>query len=308
MNLNSIFLCINCVQPAYGNEHNLPVPPAPSATVSSKPAYPPTMPIRQPAQASAAHTQLHTTLHNTTPSQVNTHTSVGTSVASAMQGMSGTSASDWLFGAFTTTPTNSNHGSTLTIGTNLNTSGKSSSNVTPVAQYTAPTTTMHTIPTSTTHYTHATATGLVTPTRDVVRLHTYHNNSNKTQSPSTENLYKTTSTPTKNGFISPDLTADRLVEQNYYYHSTSSIHSSSSDSVNATTPALQAAVPAYLLNPSENTMKKTTKSTVASGLVQVKGTTHPRHGSPTKGNILIIIFIFVFCFYTMVVFEYALVS
>eukprot|EP01032_Pedospumella_encystans_P010795 gene10795-12590_t len=197
--------------------------------------------------------------------------------------MSGTSASDWLFGAFTTTPTNANQASTVSIGKNLNnSSSKAGSVVTPVAQYTAPTTTMHTIPTTTAaHYTSSNTTaGLVTPTREVVRLHSNHN---KTHSPSTEDLYKTTSTPKKNGFISPDLTADRLVEQNYHYHSTTSINSSSSESVNASTPALQAAVPAYLLNQSDNSVKKPSKSSVASGLVQVKGTTPPRHGSPTKG-------------------------
>eukprot|EP01032_Pedospumella_encystans_P010796 gene10796-12591_t len=199
--------------------------------------------------------------------------------------MSGTSASDWLFGAFTTTPTNANHASTLSIGKNLNTSSSKMSNVvTPVAQYTAPTTTMHTIPTTSTHYTSSnTSAGLVTPTREVVRLHTNRNNNQKTQSPSTEDLYKTTSTPKKTGFISPDLTVDRLVEQNYHYHSTTSINSSSSESVNASTPALQAAVPAYLLNQSDTSVNKTSKSSVASGLVQVKGTTPPRHGSPTKG-------------------------
>lgn len=268
------------------------MPPAHTATISTKPAYPPTLPIRQPAQASAAHNQLHTTLHNTTPSQVNTNTSVstGTSVTSAIPGMSGTSASDWLFGAFTTTPTNGSHASTLSIGKNLNTSSsKMSGVVTPVAQYTAPATTMHTIPTSTTYSTtSSTSAGLVTPTREVVRLHTNHNN---TQSPSTEDLYKTTSTFTKNGFISTDLTADRLVEQNYHYHyhSTTSINSSSTESVNASTPALQAAVPAHLLNQADYSMKKTNKSSMASGLVQVKGTTPPRHGSPTKGKLFLLV-------------------
>ena len=217
----------------------------------------------------------------------------GTSVTSAIPGMSGTSASDWLFGAFTTTPANAIHSSTVSIGKNLNTgSSKMSNVVTPVAQYTAPTTTMHTIPTTTTHSTSSNiSAGLVTPTREVVRLHSNHN---KNQSPSTEDLYKTNPTSTKTGFISPDLTADRLVEQNYHYHSTTSINSSSTESVNASTPALQAAVPAYLLNQADNSMKKPSKTTVASGLVQVKGTTPPRHGSPTKGKLFCLLFDFVF--------------